>query len=80
MKKVDPAKYKDMFDNPTTFDEAWNHPCPFQRRKWREAIMKEFSKMELNKVWKKVKRSSILEGRRCVKHKWVFEIKQSGVF
>ena len=37
---VDPSKYKDMFENPKTFDEAWNHPDPFQRMKWREAILK----------------------------------------
>ena len=36
--------------------------------------------MEQNGVWRKVKRSSIPEGRRCVKHKWVLEIKRSGVF
>jgi Reverse transcriptase (RNA-dependent DNA polymerase) len=36
--------------------------------------------MELNKVWKKVKRASMPEGRRCVKHKWVFDIKRSGIF
>ena len=34
--------------------------------------------MELNKVWKKVKRSSIPEGRHCVKHKWVHEWKRMG--
>ena len=36
--------------------------------------------MDSNTVWTKVKRSKIPEGRRCVKHKWVFEIKRSGVF
>ena len=36
--------------------------------------------MDHNKVWKKVKRSVIPEGRRCVKHKWVLEIKRNGVF
>ena len=78
--KIDPSKYKDMFENPKKFDEAWNHHDDFQKKKWREAIMKEFDNMELNKVWTKVKRSQIPEGRRCVKHKWVLEIKRSGVF
>ena len=36
--------------------------------------------MELNKAWKKVKRISIPEGRRCVKHKWVHQIKHMGTF
>jgi hypothetical protein len=44
-----------MFEVPASFDEAWNHPCEFQRAKWREAITKEFNKMDSNKVWKKIK-------------------------
>jgi Reverse transcriptase (RNA-dependent DNA polymerase) len=76
--KVDPTTYKDIFEVPKSFDEAWNHPDPFQREKWREAITKEFAKMERNKVWKKVQRSVIPTGRRCVKHKWVFEWKRDG--
>ena len=78
--KVDPSKYKDIFEKPNSFEEAWNHPCPFQRKKWREATQKEFSKMNGKKVWKKIKRSDMEEGRRCVKHRWVLEIKRSGVF
>ena len=77
---VDPSRFKDLFENPKTFDEAWNHPDPFQRKKWRMAIKKEFDKMESKKVWKKIKRSEMESGRRCVKHKWVFEIKRSGIF
>jgi Reverse transcriptase (RNA-dependent DNA polymerase)/gag-polypeptide of LTR copia-type len=76
--KIDPAKFKDIFENPKSFEEAWNHPDPFQREKWREAILKEFAKMERNKVWRKFKRSDIPPGRRCVKHKWVFEWKRNG--
>ena len=78
--KVDPSKYKDIFNDPTSFDEAWNHPDPFQRMKWREAILKEFKKMNEQKVWKKIKGSEMPSGRRCVKHKWVFLIKRNGTF
>jgi hypothetical protein len=28
--KVEPIKYKGMFDFPETFEDAWNHPCPWQ--------------------------------------------------
>ena len=31
-------------------------------------------------VWRKIKRSNMPRGRRCVKHKWVLEIKRNGVF
>ena len=77
--KIDPSKYKEMFDAPTSFDEAWNHPCEFQRAKWREAINMEFHKMDSNKVWKKIKRSMMPTDRRCVKCNWVFDWKRSGV-
>jgi Reverse transcriptase (RNA-dependent DNA polymerase) len=76
----DETKFKDIYEAPKSFHDAWNHKDPFQRDRWREAIKKEFEKMELNEVWKKVKRASMPEGRRCVKHKWVFDIKRSGIF
>ena len=31
-------------------------------------------------VWRKIKRHQMPQGRRCVKHKWVFKIKRNGVF
>ena len=52
---IDPSRYKDIYENPVKFDEAYNHPDPFQHKKWREAINLEFKKMEENQVWKKIK-------------------------
>ena len=75
-----PEHYKDQFANPMSYDEAWNHSCPFQREKWREAIHREFNKMNEQKVWKIQKKSGIPAGRRLVKWKWVFEIKRDGKF
>jgi hypothetical protein len=77
---IDPSQYKDKFEVPESFEEAWNHPDPFQRKRWREAIEKEFAKMDQRKVWRKIKRSEMEKGRRCVKHKWVLDIKRSGIF
>jgi hypothetical protein len=31
-------------------------------------------------VWRKINRSEMSSGRRCVKHKWVFNIKRNGIF
>jgi hypothetical protein len=31
-------------------------------------------------VWRKINRSEMPSGRRCVKHKWVFNIKRNGIF
>lgn len=77
---IDPSKFKDRFENPKNYEEAWDHQDTFQREKWREAIELELSKMKEKGVWKKIKRTEMEEGRRCVKHKWVFEIKRSGRF
>ena len=35
----------DISDEPKSFQEAYNHPDPIKRRKWREAIRKEFRDM-----------------------------------
>jgi hypothetical protein len=43
-------EYKDHFQTPRTFKEAWDHPDPFQRKMWRDAIGKEFTKMNEKKV------------------------------
>ena len=70
---------KDML--PETYDEAWNHPDLKLRARWRVAIRKEIKSLaEIRKVWRKIKRSAMPKGRRCVKSKWVFDIKRSGLF
>jgi hypothetical protein len=77
---ADGAPLVDEYDEPTKFKEAWNHEDKFQQGKWREAITKEFKDMNRRKVWKKMKRRDIPEGRRCVKQKWIFKVKRNGVF
>ena len=47
---------------------------------WREAITKELTKMTQMKVWTKIKRSMMPPNRRCVKYKWILEIKRDGHF
>jgi hypothetical protein len=78
--KVSPSSYKDVYESPTSYDGAWDHEDPWQRSKWREAITLEFNKMESHKVWIKVKRATMQPGKRCVKHKWIMEIKRNGIF
>ena len=73
------GELKDML--PETYDEAWNHPDLKLRARWRVAIRKEIKSLaEIRKVWRKIKRSAMPKGRRCVKSKWVFDIKRSGLF
>jgi hypothetical protein len=78
--RINPTKYKDMFVAPTSFQNAWNHECPWQKKKWREGINLEINKMKQNKVMKIVKRNTMEEGRKCIKFKWIFEIKRNGTF
>jgi hypothetical protein len=72
--------YCDLFTSPEKFRDAWGHPNELQRKKWHEAIVKVLTKIENHKVWKVIKWNEIPKGRRCMKHKWVFEIKRNGVF
>ena len=65
---------------PKSYEEAWNHPDLKFREKWRSAITKELTSMEKRAVWKIIKRSKMPKNRRCVKSKWVFDIKRSGIF
>jgi transposase InsO family protein len=78
--KVSPSSYKDVYEAPSSYDAAWNHTDPWQRSKWRAAITLEYKKMEDHKVWEKVKRATMQPGKRCVKHKWINEIKRNGIF
>jgi hypothetical protein len=56
---IEPIKYKDMSDGPLTFEQAWNHPCLWQRQRRRAAILFELAKMRGMCVWKIVKWSVI---------------------
>jgi hypothetical protein len=63
---------------PIKFEQAWNHPNPKDRAKWREAINKEFNDMKKRGVWEIIRRREMPSDRRCVKSKWVFKIKRDG--
>jgi hypothetical protein len=66
---------------PNTYDEAWNHPDPMFRELWRTSIKKELrSLVEVRKVWRRIKKEDMPLGRRCVKSKWCFDIKRTGLF
>ena len=78
LNRMPPELRKDLLEKPTTFEEAYNHPCPWQREHWRKAIQSEFLSMKQNVVWRKMLRANMPKGRRCVKCKWVFEWKRDG--
>ena len=67
-------------DEPKTFREAWDHPNPEKREKWREAIRKELRDMIRRGVWRYRDRTSVDRNRRLVGSKWVFMIKKNGVY
>jgi hypothetical protein len=78
--KSDPTTNKDLYETPASLNQPRYHQYPWQRERWHKAINKELQKMEDLKVWKFLKKDTIPRGRRCVKHKWVFDIKQTGIF
>jgi hypothetical protein len=65
---------------PTTFDDAWNHPSPKDRELWRAAINKELGDMDDKKVWEIINKEDVPEGRRTIKCKWIFKIKGMAYF
>jgi len=74
-------QHEDCFTVPETFAEAWNHPCPFQRKSWRDAaVQKELGKMESNKVCRKCNESDLPAGRKPIECKCAFDTKRNGVF
>jgi hypothetical protein len=62
-RNIIPSQYKDIFDVPNSFEQAWNHQDPFQRRLWQTAINKEFKTMEDHQVWDLIDRQKIPHGR-----------------
>ena len=71
----------DLYENPRTFQEAWNRPDAVDREKWREAIRKEFNDMIYKrKVWRHCKKSTIPKDRRLIDCKWVFKKKKNQVY
>ena len=70
-----PGEEKLDNEEPECFEDAWNHSNPVQRKKWRDAIRKEFHDMIKRKVWRVIRKFIIPPDRRCVKSKWVFKVK-----
>ena len=63
-------------DKPNNFNEAWNHQCQNERRKWNEAITKELYCMENKNVWKIIHKTDIPKDIRLIGCKWDFKIKK----
>ena len=78
--KVDTKVSTYDYEEPKSHQESWYHNDPKQQVKWRAAITKEFGNMAKRVVWTVIERTAMPVGRRCVKCKWVFKIKRSGVF
>lgn len=75
-----PTRPDDEDEAPESFQEAYNHPDPKKREKWRAAIRKEFHDMNARGVWRKIRRDNVPNDRRTVKCKWLFKIKRNGTY
>jgi hypothetical protein len=53
-------------EEPTTFNQAWNHEDPKVRENWRAAINKEFDEMNKKKLWEIIKKKDIPKSRRTI--------------
>ena len=70
----------ESYTHPVTFEDAWNHPKAYDRKKWRDVIVKEFKDMREKGVGKKVKLKEIPKNRRLIGCRWVHKLKRNGVF
>jgi hypothetical protein len=67
-------------EEPSSFDEAWNHDDPKARGKWQDAIKKELCGMCKQQVWEIIKKEDIPEDGGTIKCKLIFKIKRNGIF
>ena len=55
-------------EEPTTFEEAWDHPNDEERKKWREAIKKEMLDAINKGVYKRIKKKDVPKDKRYIKN------------
>lgn len=65
---------------PANYTEAFDHPDTRFKKKWRDGIAKEIGNMVSRGVWKDIQRKDLPSGHRCIKCRWVFEVKRNGIF
>ena len=65
---------------PNNYHEAWNHLDPKFPQHWRMALMQELDSILMRKVWQLIKKARMAKNCRCIKSKWVFDIKRYGLF
>ena len=68
------------YKDPVTFQEAYHHPNPSVRAKWREAIRKELRSMIRQGVYRCVRKRDVPPDKRLVGYKWVFKLKRDGTY
>jgi hypothetical protein len=65
---------------PTTYEEAINSEKKEDQIKWKSAIGKELKEMEKRGVWEIIDEKNIPINRRCIKNKWILNVKRNGIF
>jgi hypothetical protein len=53
-------------EEPSAYDEVWNHEDPKVRGKWQDDIRKELIDMEKQQVWEIIKKEDISDNRRTI--------------
>ena len=62
------------------FNEARNHHCPNDRKKWRETTTKKPYYMENKKVWRATRKTDAPKDSKLSLCKWVFKVKRDGTY
>jgi hypothetical protein len=67
-------------EEPSTFDEAWNHDDPKARGELQDSMKKKLCDMNKQQFWEIIKNEVIPENRTTIKCKCIFKINRNGVF
>jgi hypothetical protein len=70
----------EIIKEPTTYEEAINGEQKEDHIKWKSAINKELKEMDKRGVWETIDEKNIPIIYLCIKNKWIFKVKRSGIF
>jgi hypothetical protein len=69
-----------IIKGPTTYEEAINNEQKEDQIKWKNPIDKELKEMKKRGVWEIIDEKDIPIYCRCIKNKWIFQVKRNGIF
>lgn len=70
----------ETINEPSNFQEAWNHHEQDERERWRTAIKSEYNNMLKREVWSDVENYNLQLEKKPIGLKWVLRVKEDGTY